>query len=331
MDPMKKALYIGFWALLAFRCEAIVIRDDRSYSDHDVLKTLPNIGAVVRMRGTFGDDVLSSNTYLASGVHIGHGLILTAGHVVYGDGKPLIGLRAFNFSGNGWTIPLSKVRTHPGFDGSNYGGTYQYDLSLLWIGGDFTSWDFIQRDGTPALPSVSLWGGKLDGGSEVYLAGYGRQGTGLNPGLVPSGNFAVGQNVYDSSDFGGAVGYVDFDAPSGGPDNTGGRTPLDLEAMINPGDSGGGWLSLQNGQLSLTHITSGLWGNLDGTPDGGYGDLGMGVSVSTYLPWIQEQALDLGAISNVGDLHVVPEPSVSAMASVGGILTGLWLRRKRKG
>jgi hypothetical protein len=160
---------------------------------------------------------------------------------------------------------------------------------------------------------VSLWGDTPVLGEEIYMAGYGRGGTGSSPGTSASGVLRAGMNILDSSAFSGAVNYIDFDSHLGTTQNIGSSAPLNLEALVNPGDSGGGWLKLDNEKLALTHITSGLWGNIDGRTDGGYNDLGIGISVSHYLPWIQEQALSLGAIQPGQSLQVVGKSIVPAM------------------
>jgi hypothetical protein len=324
---LKKTVILLITLSASFSSHGIIIRDDRTYSDHSVLANLSEVGSVLRVRARFGDDAQNIRTYTASAVYIGYGFFLTAGHVVYGDGRNLSTLDILTRSGVTLAGAMRQtIRTHPGFVGSDFAGTYHSDLSIFWVG-DPSNWslDSVDSQGRALYPAATLWTGELGIGSELVVAGYGRRGTGSSPGTMASGTFAVGQNIYDAEGFGGRVGYFDFDSHDGTTVNLGSSTPHHYESTVNPGDSGGGWFSLSSeGKLALTHITSGIWGNLDGIADGSYGDIAMGVSVSYYHQWIQEQAYDIlytldpysYPVGEWATFDTVPEPSVYSLLFV---------------
>jgi hypothetical protein len=293
-----RALACGASALVALPLEAfaVVYRDDRPSTAYAPLLSLDGMGSIVRIVSSFRASPTSSiQTFNGSGVHIGNGLILTAAHIPNSTAGTWINSTIYSANSRWEITSTNAFRTHPSFVKSNYKGTLQYDLSLMWLGAE-SDWGGTATNGQAKLGTVSLWGDAPAIGDEVYMAGYGRGGTGSYPGTAASGIFRAGMNTLDSTAFSGAVGYVDFDSHLGTTQNIGSSIPLDLEALVNPGDSGGGWLKLDNEKLALTHITSGIWGNQDVATDGGYNDLGIGVSVHHYMPWIQEQAFSLGAL-----------------------------------
>lgn len=325
---LKVLLAVGFAFFLQTQLDAIVIRDDQSYLDHATLAQSPELGSVLRVRSTFGDTLETARTYTASAVYIGYGFFLTAGHVLYGDGRDLATMAVLNQYGSSIaSVRNYSLRTHPEFSGSDFAGTFQNDIGMFWTGvpssGGMGSLDSL---GKPRYPAASLWTGELGVGSELTIAGFGRRGTGSSPGTLASGTFAVGKNTYDQESFGGKVGYFDFDSHLGTTSNLGSSQPLPHESIVNPGDSGGGWFSpTQDGRLALTHITSGIWGNLDGVADGSYGDIGMGVSISYYHQWIQQQAYDIlyavdpytYPMGEWATFDTVPEPSSLILFLIG--------------
>lgn len=316
--------------LTLFTSYAIVIRDDQTYENHSVLLGAPELASVLRLRASFGTDIFDSRSYTASAVYIGYGFFLTAGHVLYGDGRDLMSINILGRSGSTITSARPEhARMHPGFSGESFAGTYASDLGIFWAGHpDVNGLSGTNGLGKALFPAATLWTGELRAGNEITLAGYGRRGTGSDPGTLASGTFAVGKNIYDGEGFGGRVGYFDFDSHLGTTSNLGTSQPHPYEAMVNPGDSGGGWFSPSPEKMALTHITSGIWGNLDGVADGSYGDIGIGVSISHYHEWIQNQAYDtLHSFDPYSyprgewaTFDTVPEPSV-----MGLLLTSLFL------
>lgn len=299
---------------------AIVIRDDQTYDNHSVLNGVPELASVLRLRASFGTDIFDSRSYTASAVYIGYGFFLTAGHVLHGDGRDLMSINILGRSGSTITsVRPEHVRTHPSFSGESFAGTYASDLGIFWAGHpDVNGLSATNNLGKALLPAATLWTGELRAGSEITIAGYGRRGTGSDPGTLASGTFSVGKNIYDEDGFEGRVGYFDFDSHLGDTSNLGTSQPHPYEAIVNPGDSGGGWFSLSSEKMALTHITSGIWGNLDGVADGSYGDIGIGISISHYHQWIQNQAYDMlysfdpysYPRGEWATFDTVPEPSV---------------------
>ena len=326
----RALLALAFIFFLHGQLYAIVIRDDQSYPSHATLTNSTELGSVLRVRATFGDTLETARTYTASAVYIGYGFFLTAGHVLYGDGRDLSTMAVLNRYGSSIASVMDySFRAHPGFSGADFAGTFQNDIGIFWTGvpssGGMNSLDSL---GKLRYPAATLWTGELDPGSELTIAGFGRRGTGSAPGTLSSGTFAAGKNTYDQEAFGGKIGYFDFDSHLGTTSNLGSNQPLPHEAIVNPGDSGGGWFSpSQDGKLALTHITSGIWGNIDGVADGSYGDIGMGVSVSYYHEWIQQQAYDIlyavdpytYPVGEWATFDTIPEPSTLALV-FGGLL-----------
>jgi len=92
--------------------------------------------------------------------------------------------------------------------------------------------------------------------------------------------------MYRSADGGARILLADFDSGRNADNNFGSRSPLKLESLIAPGDSGGGLFENINGQSYLTGITSFGWGRLDGTTDSDYGDVGGWTRVSSFNSWM---------------------------------------------
>ena len=134
-------------------------------------------------------------------------------------------------------------------------------------------------------------------GDELTLVGFGRSGFGSFGFTSDAGltDRRIGYNLIDafeSDDEGSGLNEVfvyDFDSPSS-PDSLGN----DRESMIGPGDSGGAAFVAGEGGFALAGIntfTDGIGGR--------FGDLGGGVLVEPYLPWIRETT----------DLYPIPEPT----------------------
>ena len=279
---------------LALEAEAILIRHDRTTNDYKHLYVLPELQSVVRLRTSFGTNPLTPTVYTSSAVHIGHGFLLTAGHVVQGNGQPLLSMTAYSLDGMIFSIDSSRTRVNSGFSHTNYDATVGNDIAVISLDGD---WQNTYMPGYTLAAATSWVGGALTGG-ELVVGGYGQRGTGLEPGTSGSGIWRAGMNTLDDASADGRVGFFDFDSPSTAITNLGSTVPLNLEAMINPGDSGGGWFMNDGGALRLTHISSGIKGNLDDIGDGSYGDLAMGVNISSHWDWINAASADIWGNGN---------------------------------
>src|SRR5262249_40532431 len=85
-----------------------------------------------------------------------------------------------------------------------------------------------------------------------------RPGTGSTGATTFDGLKRAGQNMVDAvlRTAGGSnrILLADFDSGSSADNNFGSSAPLSMEAMIGPGDSGGGLFELLNGHNYLTGI-----------------------------------------------------------------------------
>ena len=102
-------------------------------------------------------------------------------------------------------------------------------------------------------------------GSTATIAGYGDNGTGSSGDVTSADGFRWGgQNVIDHfGEFAGASNLflADFDDGSENSNSLGGLNsnaiPLEFEAIVTPGDSGGPLLVEQNGELTVAGVTTG--------------------------------------------------------------------------
>ncbi len=166
-------------------------------------------------------------------------------------------------------------------------------------------------------------------GRFVYMVGYGNTGTGLT-GYEPDtiGYKRAGSNMIDYTgnfflnpvpdypyDVSENLMWVDFDSIDGDQiDIYGGDpTPMDLEGIIAPGDSGGGTFIEVDGVWKLAGIHSFVLSvGLGNQPDSNYGDLAAMVRVSQYVDWIS---------------MYVPEPGTAMLLPLAGAML---LRRSRR-
>jgi hypothetical protein len=111
--------------------------------------------------------------------------------------------------------------------------------------------------------------------------------------------------------------FVDFDQPGvPGESIVGSNSPLDLEYLSAPGDSGGGLFITQDSQTFLVGVTSFGWGYADGVANSDYGDLAGFTSTTAYAGWI----------SSVTGIPI-PEPSSGSLLAT---FLALWSWRRRR-
>lgn len=282
------ALHTAAWS--------IVRRHDRTDAQYIAFGSQPQFQAV---------GYLTSNSSFGSGTVIADGSwVLTAAHVV-DSGAP----SNWSFVLGNNTYSVSAIYVHPLWNGNISNGR---DIALVKLSSAVTGV-------TPAQiytgsPSALI-------GAVGYSVGYGLTGTGSTGyGGGIDGNRRAMENVIDAF-FGIDHFLSDFDSPSGTTNSLGAAgsnpTPLNLEGIGAPGDSGGPVFVLQGSNYFIAGVHSFLAdvgppiGN--NTPDARYGDLLGSTRVDVYADWINS---------------TIPEPASMTALAVG--LVGVLARRRRR-
>lgn len=205
-----------------------------------------------------------------SGTLIGGEWWLTAAHCV--DGNTVPSDITVNINGN--SFGADRIDIHSDWGSGGDPG----DVAVVHL-------DEQVRDTPTALLNRS-WS---EQGATVTLAGFGRTGTGLTGSNQGNNTKRAGQNVIDTVQ-NNRVMKVDFDRPnSSTPNALGSATPLMLEILAGPGDSGSGWFMERNGERRVAGVHSGGRDtDGDGTPND-YGDVDNISQVSGYADWIDDQ------------------------------------------
>jgi len=248
--------------------------------------------------GAVGRKTASGSKGVASGVLIAGQWVLTAAHVVQDSALTEVSVTfgATAYQADDWIV-------HSDWNGDAGHG---YDLALIHL-----------SDPVAGIEAARLTGDLVGVGEIATVVGFGETGTGLTGSVLPRGTKRAGQNLIDSTaDSIGlpeSIFLADFDNPT--PPGSG---ALDLEYMLAPGDSGGGWFLERNGQTVLVGISSFIFAR-DGNADSDYGDSMAATRVADYLSWIED--------------HGVPVPEPTSLS----LLVGLWVpvavarRRRRRG
>jgi len=254
-----------------------VIRDDVADSSYTALaSSYTSVGQI------YGSD--AGGSFAASGVVIDKYWVLTAAHVTSGATA-----LSFYYGDNGGSWGSFATRDHVDavnwYSYSKWTGSLGngYDIGLMQFDVDLTS-----------LSGVSI-ANRYTGTSELgrvgTQVGYGTTGTGLTGATTFDGQKRAGENMIDAVALtpGGTnrILLADFDNPDDAADSSyGASTPLPLEYMIAPGDSGGGLFIDVGGIDYLAGITSFGWGRLDGDPNSDYGDVAGFTRVTYFNAWI---------------------------------------------
>jgi secreted trypsin-like serine protease len=253
---------------------------------HDVSDTLyQTLGADSRYQsvGKFLYSVGSSG-YIASGVLISSQWVLTAGHVTAGNDFNGGGISSMSFTlyngASSSQYAASNWYTHPGW-GATSGDVYDgYDIALVRLSTPVTGF-------TPATLAPSS--GFVEQGT---IVGFGSTGTGLTGNTLAAGTKRAGNNMIDArgsgvvGDISSNVLFVDFDKPDDASASSyGNTTPLALEYLDAPGDSGGGLFVTRSSQTFLLGITS-FVASTDASPNASYSDEGGFTDVTAFNSWI---------------------------------------------
>jgi hypothetical protein len=254
------------------------IRTDRMDSLYTTLAQEPRYRSVGEVDWTEGN-----YSYGASGVVIADNWVLTAGHVVGGTDNAGGGIRNMTFRVGSRTYTAAEWIPHPEWTSSAGSLDTGVDLGL------------VRLTRSVLVDAATLYEGRSERNLIGTIVGYGSTGTGSSgvdeslPSIRRAGN-----NVLDSVR--GDIIEVDFDNPTRRNDSTfGSSTPLDLEYLPAPGDSGGGLFIDVDGMTELAGITS-YTSATDFVIDSDYGDLAGFVRVSSYLDWIESIVGDLNAL-----------------------------------
>jgi hypothetical protein len=288
--------------LLTQSAWGIVRRDDVDNSQYTGLANQPQFAAVGKV---FAGASAGSGTVIANGWWV-----LTAAHVVAGAL-----LSSISFQIGASTYTAQNVFIHPSYPGS---GTFPTaDIALIELNAPVAGV-------TPA----QIYTGTNEIGKQGHSVGYGLTGTGIT-GYISNtyGTKRAMRNIIDLIIFpngtispNGSILLSDFDSPAGTNNSLSpwgsSATPLDLEGMGAPGDSGGPVFILEGGVWYIAGVHSFI-GDLgppagNGQADARYGDILGSTRVSSYAGWINS---------------VVPEPASMTALALG--LIGLLARRRR--
>lgn len=279
--------------------EGGTIRHDRSDSSYTSLAA--SYAAVGKL--TWG-------SYIGSATLVDENWILSAGHC----------LDAAGLSASDWTFDLtaSGGGVHVGAERFVYSG-WTGELS---DGTDIALLRLATPETTVAPATINTDTSEV--GRTATHVGFGRTGTGLTGDIYSAGTKRAGNNVVDLD--GSLVGgysdtilFEDFDSPSEGDSWSGSATPLDLEYLIAPGDSGGG-LFMDFGLGSVLAGVHSFIASLDGTTNADYGDISGSIKVSAYASWIMD--------TMSGNDPVAPELA-SWLMWIAFIISLAWISRSR--
>lgn len=303
MGAMLAAGLLG----LSSRSEAIVRRADKTDAEYRTLATQPQFSSVGIVEAIFRGE--TSYSGLGSATLISSDMILSAAHVFASDVTSEV--TAMRFVLNGVPYPISlgnldSIHLHPDYDATRL----LNDIAVVDLS--------ISSAATPA----ALFGDPVPLGSPITLVGYGETGTGTTGSTVYDEVKRAAQNAIDEISRNETF-EIDFDHPRLSTySSMGSKSPLTLEGLLGPGDSGGSaWFNSSFGWAVVGINSYGIdWDPR--SPTDGYGDVSGFTYVPAFVDWI----------STFGNVKIIPEPSVSVLmlsATVFFIANRSQLRRKR--
>jgi secreted trypsin-like serine protease len=279
---------VHIFARLIFPAAALIAMPLSSFGGTiraDVSDTLyQTLGADSRYQsvGKFLYSVGSSG-YLASGVLISPQWVLTAAHVTAGNNYNGGGISSMSFTlyngSSSSQYAASNWYTHPGWGATSGSLLAGYDIALVRLSTPVTGF-------TPATLAPSS-----EYVEEGTIVGFGTTGTGLTGSTVAGGTKRAGNNMIDVQGddvtISSSILLVDFDQPGNtSASSFGDNTPLTLEYLSAPGDSGGGLFVTRNAQTFVLGITSFGVGLKDGVTNSSYSDLAGFTDVTAFSSWI---------------------------------------------
>jgi hypothetical protein len=285
------------WILCVFLAglptNASTRRHDRN--DFDYLSSSVLFTSVGRFTGAGTTADGQPINYSASGTLIAPNWVLTAGHVVDIADSLTFTLNSIPIAADAWVH-------HPQWTGDLTTG---YDIALVHLPTSVT-------DVTPA----NLYKGGLELGRIGTYVGYGKTGTGLTGATTFDGQKRAAQNMVDSwFNSNPRILMSDFDNPNPSSfDNmVGSKTPLYLEGLLAPGDSGGAlFITADDGKRYLAGVNSFVGASFfDLKADSDYGDFSGATRVTWFTPWIAN------TIAN----YVPPPPTEPTTGASGDGLT----------
>jgi hypothetical protein len=276
---------------------AITRRDDRTDSLYTALAS--NYAAV----GT----VLASGSSFGTGTLIAPNYVLTAAHVIRDYSVISFTLNGVTYEG-AWGIPNPTWQNVTMFDWDI--AVFRLKTPVVGVTPSpiYTNTDELTRTAT--------------------LVGYGMTGTGLTGAVEPQGTKRACQNILDA--YGTGWGYTtqmlvaDFDNGTTQKNRCGTPTPLNLEGLVGPGDSGGPVYIDVGGVSYIAGIIAAVFGQ---EPLGQYGHSVAMTRVSSFDDWINgilSTAYDVCWTAGSGAFNTAANWQTTYMGQTKSTVPGLY-------
>jgi hypothetical protein len=254
-----------------------------------------------------------------SGVVIAPQYVLTAGHVAAAGAASSM-VVTLHPGANAWTTTVLSATTYPGY-------SFPYDdLAILQLATPVPT----------SIPVYVMYGGPLQTGLTLLLAGYGESGNG-NVGVSVAPSVTVkrtGANsldaLTDTLDDSGLTSrffIYDFDGPTGNGSLGGGTLGNSIETMVAVGDSGGPSFIQVGSSLQVLGINTFAASPIaNQSPTYVFGEQGGGIVAADprFASWLQ--ATTRGTMPTAAGEADVPLPPWTYLV-LGGALLAMSLAR----